>query len=137
MKTINLKCNHITFQLKPQSDITLVCGDSGTGKTLLYRLLRAKQQLEEIPNLLLYNLNDYQKFPLEEYIELKNISNHLIIVDNADMVLSPLTRQYIRVNSKNNIYVLFGRDPSNLSLLPSNIAELKRENNIIKLRYYE
>lgn len=81
----NLKARHTTFSLDFHflNNITLLMGDSGMGKTLVFGIL---QELSAIDNrLLCVNYLDFNK-EIEDKI--KNVFGKLIIIDNADAILN-------------------------------------------------
>ena len=66
-------------------------------------------------------------------------SGKIILVDNADVLLTDELRKYIAFDSKNQ-YIILGRNPQNLMTTRENLFELntiqKDEMTIFKLKEY-
>ena len=120
--------NKIAFQADPfsydlvfEDRITLVGGDSGTGKTVLYDMLEDLKQTEEYNAIKLFN------YKSEDVLEkLKQCRNNFVVIDNADILLDDYTRKYISLDDKNQ-YLIIGRNPRNLFATRENLYELKSE----------
>ena len=100
------------------NNITILMGDSGTGKTASFSLIRECMAIN--PNILCQNYLDYLK-------DIKSIISQaegkLIVIDNADILLNDDTRKYISLDSKNQ-YLIIGRNPKNLFTTKENLFEL-------------
>lgn len=100
------------------NNITILMGDSGTGKTASFSLIRECMAIN--PNILCLNYLDYLK-------DIKSIISQaegkLIVIDNADILLNDDTRKYISLDSKNQ-YLIIGRNPKNLFTTKENLFEL-------------
>ena len=57
---------------------------------------------------------------------LQNTKGKLIVIDNADILLSDRTRKYISLDEKNQ-YLIIGRNPRNLFTTKENLFELISE----------
>ena len=57
---------------------------------------------------------------------LQNTEGKLIVIDNADILLSDRTRKYISLDEKNQ-YLIIGRNPRNLFTTKENLFELISE----------
>jgi hypothetical protein len=88
------------------------------------------------PNILCLNYLDYQK-NIEGII--KMAEKKLIVIDNADVLLSDDVRKYIALDDKNQ-YLIIGRNPKNLLATKENLFELvsekQGEQTILKLKSY-
>lgn len=104
-----------------QSNITILMGDSGTGKTAAFSFIRECMAIN--PKLLCLNYLDYQK-DIQEII--KNAEGKLIVIDNEDILLDDDTRKYISIDDKNQ-YLIIGRNPKNLFATKENLFELESE----------
>ena len=86
----------VNFTFK--NNITILLGDSGTGKTASFSFIRECMAIN--PKILCLNYLDYQK-------NIKNIISQsegkLIVIDNADILLDDETRKYIHLMIKINI----------------------------------
>lgn len=103
------------------NNITILMGDSGTGKTAAFSFIRECMAIN--PKLLCLNYLDYQK-DIQEII--KNAEGKLIVIDNADILLDDDTRKYISLDDKNQ-YLIIGRNPKNLFATKENLFELESE----------
>lgn len=103
------------------NNITILMGDSGTGKTAAFSFIRECMAIN--PKLLCLNYLDYQK-DIQEII--KNAEGKLIVIDNADILLDDNTRKYISLDDKNQ-YLIIGRNPKNLFATKENLFELESE----------
>lgn len=114
---------HTSFVLdfKFTSNITILTGDSGTGKTASFSFIKECMALN--PDIMCLNYLDYQK-NIADII--KNASGKLIVIDNADVLLNDDMRKYIALDDKNQ-YLIIGRNPKNLFTTKDNLFELTSE----------
>lgn len=104
-----------------ENNITILMGDSGTGKSASYSFI--KECMSMNPDILCINYLDYQK-DIGEMI--KSVTGKLIVIDNADVLLSDNIRKYIALDDKNQ-YLIIGRNPKNLFTTKENLYELTSE----------
>lgn len=100
------------------NNITLLMGDSGTGKTASFSFIKECMALNQ--NIVCLNYLDYQK---DIASVIKNTSKKLIVIDNADVLLDNDIRKYISLDDKNQ-YLIIGRNPKNLLATKDNLFEL-------------
>lgn len=104
-----------------KNNITILMGDSGTGKTATFSFIRECMSIN--PKIVCFNYLDYQK-------DMKTIISReqgkLIVIDNADILPDNDTRKYISVDDKNQ-YLIIGRNPKNLFATKDNLFELVSE----------
>lgn len=114
---------HTSFVLdfKFTSNITILTGDSGTGKTASFSFIKECMALNS--DIMCLNYLDYQK-NIGDII--KNASGKLIVIDNADLLLNDDMRKYIALDDKNQ-YLIIGRNPKNLFTTKENLFELTSE----------
>ena len=114
---------HTSFILdfKFTSNITILTGDSGTGKTASFSFIKECMALN--PDIMCLNYLDYQK-DIADII--KNANGKLIVIDNADVLLNNDMRKYIALDDKNQ-YLIIGRNPKNLFTTKENLFELTSE----------
>jgi predicted ATP-binding protein involved in virulence len=114
---------HTSFVLdfKFTSNITILTGDSGTGKTASFSFIKECMALN--PDIMCLNYLDYQK-DIADII--KNSNGKLIVIDNADVLLNNDMRKYIALDDKNQ-YLIIGRNPKNLFTTKENLFELTSE----------
>lgn len=100
------------------NNITMLMGDSGTGKTAAFSFIRECMAVN--PKILCLNYLDYQR-NIRDVI--RRADGRLIVIDNADILLDDDTRKYISVDDKNQ-YLIIGRNPKNLFATKENLFEL-------------
>lgn len=136
MKIVNTIVNDKTINLELRDSITVICGDSATGKTYLYETLRDAENTE---NMYFINYNsvktseNYQS--AIDYLKTKN--NKLIIIDQADDVQELYNGEImeeISINTNNHYFIIIGRQP-NLSYFYSDMANIVVKDNTIYLEY--
>ena len=93
-------------------------GDSGTGKTATFSFIRECMAIDS--RILCLNYLDYQK---DIMTIISNTQGKLIVIDNADILLSDDIRKYISLDDKNQ-YLIIGRNPKNLFATKENLFEL-------------
>jgi len=127
--------NHIDFNATPFSyrldfseRITLVRGDSATGKTYLFNLLQDVKLLPEYKALVLFN---YQNTDFKK--ELLACRNKCIVIDNADILLDEECKAFINFESSNQ-YLLFMRNCDGLNLGAGSFTILDEKNSLITLK---
>lgn len=101
------------------NNITILMGDSGTGKTAAFSFIRECMAVN--PKILCLNYLDYQKSIMEI---ISKEEGKLIVIDNADILLDDDTRKYISLDDKNQ-YLIIGRNPRNLFATKENLFELE------------
>lgn len=100
------------------NNITILMGDSGTGKSVIFSLLQ--ESVIEEPRILCFNYLDVNKDIINI---LENTIGKLIVIDNADILLNDMSRKYIAFDDKNQ-YLIIGRNPKNLMATQDNFFEL-------------
>ena len=110
---------HTAFivNFKFTNNITILMGDSGTGKTATFSFIRECMAIDS--RILCLNYLDYQK----DMTIVSNTQGKLIVIDNADILLSDDIRKYISLDDKNQ-YLIIGRNPKNLFATKENLFEL-------------
>ena len=127
---------HTSFvvDFKFDNNITILMGDSGTGKSASYSFI--KECMSMNPDILCINYLDYQK-NIGEMI--KSAKGKLIVIDNADVLLDDNVRKHIALDDKNQ-YLIIGRNPGNLFTTRDNLYELdskkKDDQTILELKNY-
>lgn len=104
-----------------KNNITILMGDSGTGKTAAFSFIQECMAIN--PDILCLNYLDYQK-NIKDILEASQ--GKLVVIDNADILLDDDTRKYISVDDKNQ-YLIIGRNPKNLFATKENLYELQSE----------
>ena len=116
------------------NNITILTGDSGTGKTVSFSFIKECMALN--PDIVCLNYLDYQK-NIGDII--RNSEKKLIVIDNADILLDDDTRKYIALDDKNQ-YLIIGRNPKNLFVTKENLFELvsekQEEQTVLRIKDY-
>ena len=116
------------------NNITILTGDSGTGKTASFSFIKECMALNQ--DIMCFNYLDYQK---DIGNMIKSTERKLIVIDNADVLLNDDIRKYIAVDDKNQ-YLIIGRNPKNLFATRENLFELvsekQGEQTIFKIKNY-
>lgn len=103
------------------ANITFLTGDSGQGKSAAFSFF--EEDAAKNPQLLCFNYLDWQKDIASLII---SAEGKLIVIDNADLLLTDEMRKHIALDGKNQ-YLLIGRNPGNLYATKENIFELVSE----------
>lgn len=127
-RTIEFQANSYVYKLDFNSRITLVRGDSATGKTYLYQILEDVKQLEKYRAIRLFN---YKSDDFHD--SLKICRNKFIVIDNADTILDEEDRKFINFE-KSNQYLLFLRNCDGLNVSADSFTILKEEKHHVSLQ---
>lgn len=96
------KYKGIDIELEFNHRITVIGGDSASGKSFIWKVLKAESVLKTLPVVCLnYECDDILE-------KLKTINKKLIVIDNADMLLNSDCKEYIG-DDANNQYLIFSR----------------------------
>lgn len=131
IKMYETKQAGIAFKLAIKDNLTLIGGQSGSGKTLLFEAFQSDSVLSENSNITCINYTTAKEIMSET---LKKSSGKLFVIDNADIILNRDQRFNISLDKKNQ-YIVFTHSLYGFKPSASSIAELIVENNIGKLHY--
>lgn len=126
-KNIVFKAVPFSYDLVFDDRITLVGGDSGTGKTVLYEMLEDLRFTDEYKAIKLFN---YKSDNLLETI--KQCRDSFIVIDNADILIDDDIRRFINFEFSNQ-YMLFLRNCDGLNVSDKSFKVLILEDNRITL----
>lgn len=126
-KNITFKADPFSYDLLFDDRITLVGGDSGTGKTVLYQMLEDLRLTEEYKYIKLFN---YKSDNLLDSI--KQCRESFIVIDNADILIDDDVRRFINFEFSNQ-YMLFIRNCDGLNVSDKSFKVLQLHNNKITL----
>lgn len=126
-KSITFKADPFSYDLEFDDRITLVGGDSGVGKTVLYEILEDVRLSDEYRAIKLFN---YRSDNFSESI--KQCRDNFIVVDNADNLINDEVRKFINFELSNQ-YMLFLRNCDGLNVSDQSFKVLKFDNNKITL----
>lgn len=126
-KSITFKAAPFSYDLEFDDRITLVGGDSGVGKTVLYEMLEDIRLTDEYKVIRLFN---YRSDDFQEAI--KQCRDSFIVVDNADNLINDEVRKFINFELSNQ-YMLFLRNCDGLNVSDKSFKVIKFDNNKITL----
>ncbi len=126
-KNITFKADPFSYDLVFDDRITLVGGDSATGKTVLYEMLEDLRLTDKYKAIKLFN---YKSDNLVESI--KQLRDSFIVIDNADILINDEVRKFINFEFSNQ-YMLFLRKCDGLNVFDKSFKVLKLDNNRITL----
>ena len=126
-KNIVFKADPFSYDLVFDDRITLVGGDSGTGKTVLYEMLEDLRLTDEYKAIKLFN---YKSDNLLESI--KQCRDSFIVIDNTARMLSAGVRRFFYFDLSSQ-YMLFLRNCDGLNVSDKSFKVLKLDNNRITL----
>lgn len=126
-KNIIFKAAPFSYDLVFDDRITLVGGDSGTGKTVLYEMLEDLRLTDEYQAIKLFN---YKSDALLE--SMQQCRGRFIVIDNADILIDDEVRRFINFEFSNQ-YMLFLRNCDGLNVSDKSFKVLKLDNNRITL----
>jgi hypothetical protein len=107
--------------------ITLVGGDSGTGKTVLYEMLEDLRLTDKYKAIKLFNYKSDNFFE-----SLKQCRDSFIVMDNADILIDDEVRRFVNFEFSNQ-YMLFLRNCDGLNVSDKSFKVLNFDNNRITL----
>ena len=126
-KNITFKADPFSYDLEFDDRITLVGGDSGTGKTVLYEMLEDIRLTEEYNAIKLFN------YKSDNFLEaVKRCKNSFIVIDNADYLINDDVRKFINFELSNQ-YMLFLQNCDGLNVSDKSFKVLKFDNYRITL----
>ncbi len=126
-KNITFRADPFSYSLEFDDRITLVGGDSGTGKTVLYEMLEDIRLTDEYRSIKLYN------YKSDNFLEsIKQCKGNFIVIDNADILINDEVRKFINFEFSNQ-YMLFLRNCDGLNVSDKSFKVLKFDNNRITL----
>lgn len=126
-KDITFKADPFSYDLVFDDRITLVGGDSGTGKTVLYEMLEDLRLTDEYNAIKLFN---YKSDNILE--SMKQCRDSFIVIDNADILIDDDIRRFINFEFSNQ-YMLFLRNCDGLNVSDKSFKVMKFDNNRITL----
>ena len=124
---ISFEAAPFSYDLEFEDRITLVGGDSGTGKTVLYEILEDIRLTDEYSSIKLFN------YKTDNFVEaIKKCRDNFIVIDNADILIDDDVRRFINFEFSNQ-YMLFLRNCDGLNVSDRSFKVLKFDNNRITL----
>lgn len=124
---IIFKAAPFSYELKFDDRITLVGGDSGTGKTVLYEMLEDLKLTEQYNAIKLFN---YKSENMKDNLE--KCRDNFIVIDNADILIDDDIRRFINFEFSNQ-YMLFLRNCDGLNVSDKSFKILKLQDNTVTI----
>lgn len=112
--------HNIEFNLIFHSRMTIIDGESGIGKTMIFKAMK-QDSIENNLGYLCLNYKDKENNNIEHAIKLAK--NRIIIIDDADVVLTLEQKLYI-ARDKDNQYIIFAHSTEGFFPTDSSIVEL-------------
>ncbi|MBQ7433086.1 MAG: ATPase [Lachnospiraceae bacterium] len=126
-RNIAFQADPFSYDLTFEDRITLVGGDSATGKTVLYEILEDLRLTDEYKAIKLFN------YKSDRFLEsLRQCRDNFIVIDNADILIDDDIRKFINFEFSNQ-YMLFLRNCDGLNVSDNSFKVLKLEDNRITL----
>lgn len=126
-KSIAFKADPFSYDLVFDDRITLVGGDSGSGKTVIYEILEDLRLTDEYKAIKLFNYKSDHLF--DSIIQCRD---SFIVIDNADILMNDEIRRFINFEFSNQ-YLLFLRNCDGLNVSDKSFKVLKLDHNRITL----
>lgn len=128
----NDKLKGINVDIELDRKYTVIFGDSGTYKTMLYDLIREKN----IENVLCFNYESKDSDIAESIAKRKSKENLLVVIDDADELfcMQPELMDAILLDTSNTKYLIYTRNWA-FTHDSSIWAKIKADNNTLKLKY--
>lgn len=134
---LNLKRYGLNIELNFYDKVTIVTGDSGVGKSLLFEIINAARELDKYNNIVCINYRLIRSMRGINTLDfLTKNQGCFIVIDNSELLIHAKEKDFIMRDEKSQ-YLLFGRDTDKLVNSRSSLAELKVENNKLQLIYKE
>lgn len=122
------------IELRFYSRITLLGGNSGIGKSVLYQLLTVLSAGYKFKNIYCINSDIAKTQDIDLIKTFQSKKNHLIVIDNSEEILGKKEREFILTNIKNQ-YLILGRNRDGLSLGYKSLGELVVDDKKIYIKY--
>lgn len=122
--TISISNNKISYKFEIHRNLTIVRGDSATGKTTLYSMVYDYASLGKKSGVKIQCDRECTVLPLKDWEKsLKSIKDSIVFIDegNEDISSPAFARE---IKKTNNYYVFFVRE--NLHELPYSVEEIYR-----------
>lgn len=123
--------NNVEFDLKFNDRLTLIDGESGVGKTMLFKAIERDTLLGKT-DIICLNFDDIPSGNIKHTLE--SVKNKIIIIDNADVALSLNQRMQISLDIDNQ-YIIFTHSTYGYKPSKGSIAELVVKNGKGRLIY--
>ena len=126
IQQFNANWNNIRFDIKFKDNITVIYGESGVGKSVLYRLMLDRYKAGKLK----YNMYFFNADSSKEILKnsIFNSSVAVFVIDNAAIMLDMDTRFFVSVDKRNQ-YIIFDHTLKGYSLGSNSRRRLVFSNN--------
>jgi hypothetical protein len=136
---LECKLGNFEYDLQLKGPVTLIVGDSGTGKTYLFNMLRKmdvrnpfeKTLCKHRENMRFFNQSDYSEKSL---LDAFKRTGQIILIDNTDIILDSIPMVKAMWASQNQ-FILFGRNAVRLCIPSRYTAVMEQDDNKFTLSY--
>ncbi len=133
----NYIINGYNFDLVMKSNLLLVCGNSGVGRTMIYNHF-VDLSLKDM-GIICFNADRIEHLSRDNGISheecmlelIGDVDHKLIVIDNADLILTDNMRSHISFDTTNN-YLIFGRNVTGFFINENRLAYLTRDDKVYK-----
>ena len=123
---LQVKVLDLSYNLELKSNLILVMGNSGTGKTVLFNGLSDiayfEQYTQSFTQYVLVNYKNYKMGIIDSVLQDKG-SPKFVVIANASVILNYKQRLMISMDMKNQ-YLIFTHNLQGFKVGPVNIAEM-------------
>lgn len=127
-RTIQFKAAPFFYSLEFSDRVTLVRGNSATGKTYLYQMLEDLRLTEEYRKIRLFNYKS-----VDFHNNLKQSREKFVVIDNADLLLENDDKKFINFELSNQ-YLLFAHNCDGLNLSAGSFTVLVESDYKVSLK---
>jgi len=125
------KDNNVLFDLQFRDKLTLISGDSGIGKTMLFKAIERDVLLGK--NMIIcLNYDDIPSGNIEH--TLNTVKNKVIVIDNGDISLNNMQKARVSLDNQNQ-YVIFAHSTDGFIPNEASIARLNIRNGRGRLEH--
>lgn len=134
---LHLKYNSsLEFKLWLKGFKTIIIGDSGTGKSLLYSKIKEIKEDNLNPSWLRkHDMSNIVLYSKEKLDDIKKLKRNLIIIDRADLILDRDAVEWINYDCGFNKYLIFGRKLLGIDISPNHFGRFIEDDGVIQIKY--
>lgn len=122
------------FDFHLRGNKTIVQGNSGTGKTLLYNAIKVFKDIND-SKFADYDLSNIVLIDKNNVNEIGTFKKKLIVIDRADVIITPDVGQIINSDFGINRYLIFARTFIGVEISPNYYATVVRTGKELTLKY--
>lgn len=132
---LKVDCRVLSYDLNIRPNITVISGESGTGKSLLANYLEGLKYANVYNKCLDINVNVLSytyEFLKDEVIRRPST---LVVIDRADLILNEEDIEFIRCDD-NHHYLIFARTCHNFGISPNYFGDFVITGNRVTINYH-